>query len=141
MFRRLILIFGLCGGLFAQMPRNLYPWWSNKVIVKQLNLSDTQVQGIRAAVSQYRARLMKARANVFEAEQNLEEQFNREPVDQDKTRQAIEQLIVARSDLTRSLSELSLKLRTLLTEEQWKQLQRLRPTKEAKEQSQPETKQ
>jgi Spy/CpxP family protein refolding chaperone len=132
--RLFILALLAAGSLFAQMPRNLYPWWSNKVIVQQLNLSRAQVEGIRGAVMQYRARLMKARANVLEAEQNLEEEFNRDPVDQDKTRQAIEQLITARSDLTRSLSELSLKLRVLLTPEQWKQLQRLRPNKQAEEQ-------
>jgi hypothetical protein len=48
-------------------------------------------------------------------------------VDQGKTNQAIEQLIAARSTLTRSLSELSLKLRVLLSAVQWQELQRLRP--------------
>jgi len=131
---RLLLLVLAAGSLFAQMPRNLYAWWDNKVIVQQLNLSGAEVQGIHAAVTQYRARLMRARANVLDAEQNLEEEFNREPFDQDKTRQAVEQLIAARSDLTRTLCELSLKLRVLLTPEQWKELQRLRPNKQGEEQ-------
>jgi len=38
-------------------------------------------------------------------------------------------LIAARTDLTRSLTELSLKLRVLLTAQQWQQLQRLRPNR------------
>jgi Spy/CpxP family protein refolding chaperone len=133
MLRSLLLVLALTGSLFAQMPKNLYPWWNNKVVVKQLNLSANQVQEIRGAVAQYRAHLMSARGKVMEAEGNLEEQVNRDPVDQDKTRQAIEQLIAARSDLTRSLSELSLKLRVLLTVEQWQQLQRLRHAKGANE--------
>ena len=132
--RLLLLALLAAGSLFAQMPRNLYAWWDNKVIVQQLNLSGPEVQGIHAAVTQYRARLMRARANVLDAEQNLEEEFNREPFDQDKTRQAVEQLIAARSDLTRTLCELSLKLRVLLTPEQWKELQRLRPNKQGEEQ-------
>jgi Spy/CpxP family protein refolding chaperone len=136
MLRPLLLLLALSGLLPAQMPKNLYPWWNNKVVVRQLNLSASQVGQIRDAVAQYRAHLMSVRGRVLEAEGNLEEQFNRNPVDQDKTRQAIEQLISARSDLTRTLSELSLKLRVLLSAEQWQQLQRLRPTKDA---SEPET--
>ena len=58
---------------------------------------------------------------------DLEAQFERDPVDQVRANQAIERLIAARSDLTRTLSQLSLKLRTLLSEQQWHELQRLRP--------------
>jgi len=134
MLRSLLLFLALAGLSFAQMPKNLYPWWNHKVVVRQLNLSRNQVEQIRSAVEQYRAHLMSARGRVLEAEGNMEEQFNRDPVDQDKARQAIEQLIAARSDLTRTLSELSLKLRVLLTPTQWRDLQRLRPTKEAEEQ-------
>jgi hypothetical protein len=48
-------------------------------------------------------------------------------VDQAKANQAIERLIAARTDLTRTLSQMSLRLRTVLTEQQWHDLQRLRP--------------
>jgi hypothetical protein len=50
-------------------------------------------------------------------------------VDQAKANQAIEQLITARTGLTRTLSELSLKLRVLLSSAQWQQLQHLRPNR------------
>jgi Spy/CpxP family protein refolding chaperone len=111
----------------AQMPKSLYPWWSNKIIVRQLGLSNVQVREIRDVVSHYHPQLLEDRAKVLRAEQNLEDQFNHDPVDQTKANQAVEQLISARSGLTRSLSELSLKLRVLLTAPQWQQLQRLRP--------------
>jgi len=127
MLRSVVLMFALTGVLLAQMPKSLYPWWSNKVVVRQLNLSNSQVQQIRGVVSQYRAQLLEDRAKVIRAEQNLEDQFNHDPVDQPKSNQAIEQLIAARTGLTRSLSELSLKLRVLLTAVQWQELQRLRP--------------
>ena len=138
MLRLMLLVFGLSGALFAQMPKSLYPWWSNRIVVRQLNLSNAQVQQIRTVVSHFHPQLLEDRAMVLRAEQNLEDQFNHEPVDQGKTNQAIEQLIAARSGLTRSLSELSLKLRVLLTARQWQDLQRLRPSHASDEQPAPE---
>ena len=131
--RLTVLTFALSFSLLAQMPNSLYPWWSNKPVVRQLNLSNGQIQQIRGVVSHYRPELLEDRAKVLRAEQNLEDLFNHDPVDQPKTTQAIEQLIAARSGLTRSLSELSLKLRVLLTAPQWQQLQRLRPNRHAEE--------
>ena len=138
MLRLMVLVLVLSGALFAQMPKSLYPWWSNRIIVRQLNLSNAQVQQIRSVVSHYHPQLLEDRAKVLRAEQNLEDQFNHNPVDQAKTNQAIEQLIAARSGLTRSLSELSLKLRVLLTARQWQDLQRLRPAHASDEQPAPE---
>jgi Spy/CpxP family protein refolding chaperone len=132
MTQRLILVAFLLGAsLLAQMPKNLYPWWGNKIIVRQLDLTPPQVRQIRAAVTEAQPHLLEVRAKVLRAEQSLEDQFNSDPVDQAKTNQAIEQLIAARTDLTRSLTELSLKLRVLLTAQQWQQLQRLRPNRDA----------
>lgn len=129
MARSLLLLIALSAMSFAQMPKSLYPWWSNRIIVRQLGLSNMQVREIRDVVSHYHPQLLEDRAKVLRAEQNLEDQFNHDPVDQTKANQAVEQLISARSSLTRSLSELSLKLRVLLTAPQWQQLQRLRPAR------------
>jgi Spy/CpxP family protein refolding chaperone len=132
MTQRLILLaFFVSASLLAQMPKSLYPWWGNKIVVKQLDLTQAQVREIRAAVSDAQPHLLEVRAKVLRAEQSLEDQFNSDPVDQAKTNQAIEQLIAARTDLTRSLTELSLKLRVLLTAQQWQQLQRLRPNRDS----------
>src|SRR5450755_4711802 len=103
MLRSIVLVFVLSAALFAQMPKSLYPWWSNRVVVRQLNLTNAQVQQIRAVVSHYHPQLLEDRAKVLRGEQGLEDQFNHNPVDQAKTNQAIEQLIAARSGLTRSL--------------------------------------
>ena len=125
---RLILLAMLLGGsLFAQMPKGFYAWWSKPVITKQLNLTNVQRQQIRGTVMQYRPHLIDVRAEVNKAEIDLQAQFDQDPVDQAKADQAIERLIAARSDLTRTLTQLSLKLRTVLTEQQWRDLQRLRP--------------
>jgi Spy/CpxP family protein refolding chaperone len=127
MRRYLFLALLLSGSLFAQMPKSLYAWWSKPVIAKQLNLTNVQRQQIRSTVIQYRPRLIDIRAEVNKAEIDLQAQFDHDPVDQAQANQAIERLIAARTDLTRTLSQMSLKLRTVLTEQQWRDLQRLRP--------------
>lgn len=125
--RSIILALILGGSLFAQMPKGFYAWWSKPVITRQLNLTNVQRQQIRITVTQFRPRLLEIRAEVSRAETDLQAQFDHDPVDEAKTNQAIERLIAARADLTRTLSQLSLKLRTVLTEQQWRDLQRLRP--------------
>ena len=127
MLRSTMLVFILSGCSFAQMPKGVYNWWSRPQIAQSLNLSPAQRQQLRATVVQYRSHLMDVRAQVNQAEQDLAAQFNRDPVDPAKTNEATERLIAARSDLTRTLTQLSLKLRLVLTEQQWQELQRRRP--------------
>src|SRR5580704_6282808 len=127
MRRYILLGLLLSGSVFGQMPKSLYAWWSKPVVTKQLNLTTVQRQQIRAAVVEFRPHLIDIRAEVSKAEIDLEAQFDHDPVDQAKANQAIERLIAARSDLTRTLSQMSLKLRSVLTEQQWRDLQRLRP--------------
>ena len=127
MHRTILLVLLLSCSLFAQMPKSLYAWWSKPVITRQLNLTNLQRQQIRATIIQFRPHLIDIRAEISKAEIDVEAQFDHDPVDQAKANQAIERLIAARSDLTRTLSQLSLKLRTVLTEQQWRDLQRLRP--------------
>jgi Spy/CpxP family protein refolding chaperone len=109
------------------MPRGIYAWWSRPQIARDLNLSPPQREQIRATVQQFRPHLLNVRAAVNQAEQALADQFNRNPVDPAKTNEAIERLVDARSDLTRTLTRLSLKLRLVLSEQQWEELQRRRP--------------
>jgi Spy/CpxP family protein refolding chaperone len=130
MRRLLILALLFSGALLAQMPKGIYAWWSRPEIARNLNLTPAQREQIRAAVQQFRPHLLNVRAAVTQAEQALAEQFNRNPVDPAKTNEAIERLVDARSDLTRTLTQLSLKLRLVLTEQQWEELQRRRPNQQ-----------
>ena len=124
-----LLILAVLGGtaLLAQMPRGMFPWWSRPEIARNLNLTPTQRQEIRGIVQQYRPHLLNVRQEVNQAEQDLVQEFNSNPVNPDKANVAIERLVDARSDLTRTLSQLSLKLRLVLTDDQWRQLQQERP--------------
>ena len=127
MLRLLLIALVAAASLAAQMPRGFYAWWSKPEITRDLKLSPAQREQIRATVQQYRPHLLNVRAAVVQAEQALTDQFDRATVDPGKTNEAIERLVDARSDLTRTLSQLSLKLRLVLTEEQWQELQRRRP--------------
>jgi Spy/CpxP family protein refolding chaperone len=136
MRRLLALTLLLSGAVYAQMPRGIYAWWSRPEIARDLNLSPAQREQLRSAVRQYRPHLLNVRVTVNQAEQALAEQFNRNPVDPAKTNEAIERLVDARSDLTRTLTQLSLKLRLVLTEQQWQELQRRRPNHDTDSDSQ-----
>ncbi len=122
-----VLILAVTVPLAAQAPRfgspTSFPWWNNPVANGINNLTDAQTKQISATVSEYRDRLRDLYAQVNTAESGLEEIFNQETIDQRKADQAVDQLANARGDLTRTLSQMSLKLRTVLTAEQWQDLQ------------------
>jgi Spy/CpxP family protein refolding chaperone len=126
MFRLLLFLAFLPGALLAQLPRNMYAWWDSPV-ARDLNLTDAQTRQIRQTVREYRRRLVDARANVEKAEIDLEDVFNEEQVDQKRGQEAVERLAAARAELTKALSEMSLRLRGVVTLEQWNELQRRRP--------------
>jgi len=111
--------------LQAQMPRGFFPWWENR-FVRDLNLSGDQQKQIRGVLREHRAALIDKRAVVEKAEAEVEDLYNEETVDTKKAAEAIERLVAARSDLTRTFAQMSLRLRTVLTADQWRDLQRRR---------------
>jgi len=127
MLRAIALLLALSACAPAQLPKGLFAWWSRPEITRSLNLTPVQRQQIRATVQQYRPHLLNVRLEVLRAEQDLAQEFNRTPVNPAKADEAIGRLVDARSDLTRTLSQLSLKLRLILTDQQWQDLQRRQP--------------
>ena len=111
--------------LQAQMPRGFFPWWENR-FVRDLNLSGDQQRQIRVVLREHRTALIDKRAVVEKAEAEVEDLYNEETVDTKKAAEAIERLVAARSDLTRTFAQMSLRLRTVLTADQWRDLQRRR---------------
>lgn len=98
-------------------------WW-NSPLVRDLDLSEAQRKEIRGTVRDYRGHLMDLREAVQRADSDLEMALNETPLDQRKANEAIEHLASARGDLTRTLSQMTLRLRTILTNEQWQELQK-----------------
>ncbi len=119
-----VLLF-LTGPLLAQPPRAYFPWWEGP-LAGSLNLTETQKQQIRNVLREYRDRMIDQRAAVEKAEAAVEDIFNEDkPADAD-VKAAIEQLVEARGAMTRTFTEMSLKLRRVLTAQQWADLQRRR---------------
>jgi len=103
----------------AQPP---FAWWENPV-ASGLTLSDAQRDRINAIVSEHRERLTQERMEAERAEREFESVINADTVDWKRGRLAIEQLVKARSVFTEDISRMTLKLRTVLTAEQWRTLQ------------------
>jgi Spy/CpxP family protein refolding chaperone len=107
----------------AQSGRSLFPWWDNP-LSQDLNLTDLQRNQIRAVVKEFRNHLVDERAAVEKAEGELEDVFSEDTVDQRRAAEAIDHLTAARGELTKSLAQMSLRMRTVLTAQQWQDLQR-----------------
>jgi len=118
------LILAIPAALSAQGARSgFFPWWDSP-IVNGLDLSDAQRTQIRSVTREYRGKMMEARSAVQKAEADLDAVFNEDTVDQRRGSEAIDRLTKARADMTKSVSEMSLRMRALLTTAQWQKLQR-----------------
>jgi Spy/CpxP family protein refolding chaperone len=98
-------------------------WW-NSPIVQNLDLTEAQRKDIRGTVREYRGHLLDLREAVQRADSDLEVALGESPVDQRKANEAIDHLATARGELTRTLSQMTLRLRTILTSDQWQELQK-----------------
>ncbi len=99
-------------------PRGPRPWWDGN-IAKNANLSEAQQKQVEQIRGDYRPRMLETRKAVNKANKAVAEAFNEDPVDQAKANAAIEQLAAANAEATRTVSQLELKLRTILTAQQW----------------------
>jgi Spy/CpxP family protein refolding chaperone len=111
---------------WAQLPRGFYPWWE-RPIARDMGLTEDQMRQIRTILRERRSKMIDLRAAVEKAEGDVEDLFNEENFDQAKASEAIERLVATRAELTRMFSQMSLKLRAILTPQQWHELQRRRP--------------
>jgi Spy/CpxP family protein refolding chaperone len=124
---RWILAFLLCAlPVAAQNPRGIFNWWDTPM-ARDLNLTEAQRQQIRSTLRDYRGKIIDLRAAIEKAELEVEDSFNSENLDQQRANAAIERLAAARGDMIRVFSQMSLQMRTVLTQEQWRELQRRRP--------------
>ena len=107
-------------------PRMGPPWWEmpwwNSPLVRDLNLSESQMRDIRSAVNEYRGTLMDLRESIKRADSELDAVLTASPLDQRKATEAIDRLANARADMTRTLSQMTVRLRAILTDEQWQEL-------------------
>jgi len=109
----------------AQPPRAYFPWW-DRPLTKDLNLTPSQQQKIRTTVREFRDKLKEERTAVQRAELDLQDVFNGDTIDVQRAFASVENLAVARENLTRTFAQMALRLRLVLTKDQWEQLQQRR---------------
>ena len=91
---------------------------------RDLTLSEAQQKQISGICQDSAKRLSELRDTWRKAEAELQTAFDESPVDQHKSNDAIEHLTAARSELFRATSQMELKIRTVLTDEQWQELKK-----------------
>lgn len=101
------------------------PWWDADV-ARNLNLSEAQQKQVAQIMHEFRPRMREVQQAVNRADADVTASFNEEPVDQTKANDAINRLAAARFDLTKAVSQADLKLRTVLTAQQWQEMRRPR---------------
>jgi Spy/CpxP family protein refolding chaperone len=101
----------------------LTPWW-DRPIVRDLGLSEDQLSQVRAIVRNSRDHLIQLRAAVRSAEAGLADEMSEDKVDANRAEAAIDRVVSARGELMRAVSQMSLKLRQILTYSQWQELRK-----------------
>lgn len=126
MIRRWLLALWLAGPLLAQGQPEFFNWWDSP-IARDLNLTDDQRKQIRSILQEYRDRLIDQRATLQKAEARFADLFAEPSPNPALVNDAIERLANARADLTRTMAHMTLRLRGVLTPEQFQELQKRRP--------------
>ncbi len=120
MLRWIFLAALLPGALLAQMPMGEV--CRPGKTAQDLNLSEAQQKDISTICRESFKKMSDLRETWNKAEAELQAAFDESPVDQRKSNDAIEHLAAARLDLFRATSQMDLKIRTVLTDEQWQAL-------------------
>ncbi|MEP6962453.1 MAG: periplasmic heavy metal sensor [Acidobacteriota bacterium] len=120
--RAIVAVILLFPATLAAQRGGPIPWWENPVVTSGLNLNERQLNVIKTIQANYKDRLFAARIEAEKAERELEAVYNSETADWAKGSFAIEHLVKARSEVTREISEMTLKLRRVLTVDQWRTL-------------------
>jgi Spy/CpxP family protein refolding chaperone len=123
MLKWIFLAVSLPALLSAQMPLGGMVCRQGKA-VHDLNLSEAQQNQITAICKEFSRKVFDLRDASNKAEVELQAAFDESPVDQGKSNNAIERLTATRSDLFRATSQMALKIRSVLTDEQWQELKK-----------------
>ncbi len=121
--KRLIVMMLLAAAAAAAQEPQDFNWW-DRPIARTLNLSPQQEKEVRAAQREFRDRLLDQQTAVRKAEANLQDLMNDDQVNEAKTRDAIDRVVAARGELMRTVSLMALRMRTVLTPEQWERVRR-----------------
>jgi len=122
----------------AQMPPgtphppgpDLGKWWKNSEIVRELGLSETQINQIEQTFLEQRLKLIDLRAELEKQEARLQPLIEADRPDEGKVSAQIDQVLAARGRLEKANALMMLSIRRVLTIEQWKKLQTIQQDRE-----------
>jgi Spy/CpxP family protein refolding chaperone len=98
-------------------------WWKNAQLVKELGVSDAQVQQMEKIFLDYRLKLVDLKGTLEKAEIQLEPMMNAGQPDEQGVLAQIDKVASARAELEKSNARMQFAIRRVLTAEQWKKLQ------------------
>ncbi len=113
------------GGPHGPGPGPMPPgqWWKNSEVVKELQLTEAQVSQIEAAFLEHRRSLIDLRADLEHKELDLHTLMEADRPDTAKVGAQVDAVLTARNKLEKSNAMMLLKIRQVLSVEQWKKLQ------------------
>ncbi len=122
----------------AQMPPgtphppgpDLGKWWKSSEIVRELGLSDVQINQIEQTFLEQRLKLIDLRAELEKQEARLQPLIEADQPDEAKVSAQIDQVLAARGRLEKANAMMMLAIRRVLTVEQWKKLQTIQHDRE-----------
>ncbi len=101
-------------------------WWKSAEVVKEVGLSDAQVQKIEQIFLDSRMKLVDAHAALQKEELQLEPLLEGDAPEEAAVLAAIDRITAARAAVEKSNAQMAFAIRRVLTPEQWKKLRALR---------------
>jgi len=118
----LLVVTLFAAAALANQSTNPPKWWNSSVYKKELALKDEQSRKLEEIFQQ----ALPTQKKLLQAVEEAEAQFERLVTSQAEEKAILEQIdrvVSARAELIRSYSLMTLKMRRLMTPEQWKRLQ------------------
>jgi Spy/CpxP family protein refolding chaperone len=107
-----------------QPPRpDLGKWWKNSDVVRELEITETQITQIEQSFMEHRLKLIDLRAEVERQETRLQPLIEADRPDEAKVGAQIDLLLAARGKLEKENAMMMLAIRRVLSVEQWKKLE------------------
>jgi TonB family protein len=115
----------------ARKRPDLGAWWKNSDVVREIGLSEQQVNQIEQTFFDHRLKLIDLKATVEREETRLQPLMEADQVNEAQISTQIDKLLAARGALEKANVMMMLSIRKVLTVEQWKKLETIRQEREA----------
>lgn len=105
------------------LPRIPMAWWKDSHLSQQLNLTDTQKAKLEQTFTEHKIQLIDLRATLEKEETRLQPLIESDRLDESQVSAQLDKVIAARGQLEKATAMMSLDMRKILTQDQWKKLQ------------------